>query len=223
MYYQQPFQPYLRMQLPKKKLIKVTGEGRVAVQPDKATITLGVNTEDQNLETAQANNSKHMNDVIRSLESIGINKQNIQTSEYSIYPLYEYKEGEQIFRGYKVNHMITIAISEIDKVGAIVDTAVQNGANSVSQIQFSVSNPNAYYQQALIIALQTAEQKAATIAHSLGVQLVQPPILITEGSQMNGGPIPFEASTQVKGVSTTPIEPGQLEIEASLRVEYPYE
>lgn len=208
--------------IPKQNEIRVTGEGTISVQPDQADITIGVITENIELKVAQSENTQITSNVIQSLTNIGISNENIKTVDYSIYPLYDYIDGKQTFKGYKVEHRLNVTVNDISKVGLVVDTAVDSGANSISNISFSVTNPNIPYQQALALALNHATQKAMTIANTYQVQLRQPPILITEGIQTQLVPVPYTDSPAVKGVATTPIEPGQLEIKANVTVVYAF-
>jgi len=202
--------------------IRVTGEGILAVQPDKAEVTVGVITESMELVEAQSANSQTTTQVIQALKGINIADKDIQTVDYSIYPLYDYIDGKQTFKGYKVEHRLLVTVRDISKVGLVVDTAVRNGANSISNIRFSVSDSNRLYQQALSMALNSALEKASTIAHTIQVRLVHTPILVKEGTTSQKEPIPFAESPFVKGASTTPIEPGRLEIRATVTAVYNY-
>ena len=114
----------------RKNIIKVNGDGEIAVQPDTATVNLGVVTESKELMEAQQQNSIIANKVINSLIALGIDKNQIQTIEYRIEPNYDYSSGEQIFRGYKITHILQVKIDDLSIIGKVVDTAVENGANS---------------------------------------------------------------------------------------------
>ncbi|WP_342432263.1 SIMPL domain-containing protein [Neobacillus sp. FSL H8-0543] len=198
----------------------VTGEGQIAVQPDTASVNLGVITEDKELIPAQQQNSITGTQLINALVSIGIEKNNIKTFDYRIESDYDYDQGKQIFRGYKVTHILQVNIDDLSTVGNVVDTAVQNGANYIANVQFTAKSKESYYNQALSMALKNAGEKAKTIANTINVSLFVTPVLVTEG----GGTVqPFESQqTFVKGVSSTQLEPGQLVIKATVSAEYKY-
>ncbi|MDZ5471041.1 SIMPL domain-containing protein (plasmid) [Bacillus sp. 31A1R] len=228
-YYQQPYRtvpsmPIAPTMTPKNTIneIRVTGEGILSVQPDKAEITVGVITENMELVEAQSENSQITTQVIGSLKGLNIAGEDIQTVDYSIFPLYDYIDGKQTFKGYKVEHRLLVTVRDISKVGLVVDTAVRNGANSISNIRFSVTDSNSLYQQALALALNNAFEKASTIANTIQVRLVYTPILVIEGTSPQKEPIPFAESQFVKGASTTPIEPGSLEIKSTVTAVYIY-
>ncbi|GGF34634.1 SIMPL domain-containing protein [Halobacillus andaensis] len=199
-----------------KRVMTVTGEGIASAQPNVASIQIGVVTESMNLTQAQQENARMMERVIASIVNLGVPRASIQTSEYTILPQYDYDSGTQVFRGYEVTNMITVTNENIAQTGEIIDTAVQNGANRVSTIQFSVKNPEALYQQALSVALRDAYLKANTLAGTMRARLDPAPIKVMEGGK--DGAIPLaKASTFA---ASTPIEPGQLEIEAAVEVQF---
>jgi hypothetical protein len=108
------YQPLIRNGLPPKDhLIKVSGEGELAIQPDSASINLGIITESKQLITAHQQNSLEVTKVINSLISLGIKKNNIQTFDYRIESDYDYDQGKQIFRGYKITHILQVKIEDL--------------------------------------------------------------------------------------------------------------
>jgi len=201
-------------------VLKVTGEGSISVAPDRAVVTLGAITENQNLQVAQSQNTRIISNVIDSLLQLGIPKDNIKTAEYRIDIQYDYQEGKQIFRGYRVTHLLQITIDQIELTGRVVDTAVNNGANSVSNIQFTLKNPEIYYNQALSLAVKDSVLKAMTIAKTLGVRLNKIPIQVQEISPVPE-PVPFETTLYAKRADT-PIQPGELKVSATVRADYSY-
>lgn len=205
----------------KGHLIKVTGEGEIAVQPDMATINLGVVTEGKELLTAQQQNSLNFTKIINSLLNLGIPKKDLQTFDYRIESDYDYDQGKQIFRGYKITHLLQIKIEDLSMIGKVVDTAVQNGANYVANVQFTVKNSEAVYQQALSSALINAIEKAKAIAATLSVTLVSTPILVVESGK-DVHPLYNQPAAFVKGMASTQFEPGQLLIKANISADFRY-
>jgi uncharacterized protein len=206
----------------KPNRLTVTGEGTVSVAPDQAVITIGVINESQNLSAAQKENADKTAAVIQALMSLGIPQTDIQTSVYRIDPQYNYENGQQIFRGYRVENQLQVTVKDISRTGQVIDQAVANGANFVSSIQFTVSDTNEPYNRALTIAIQNAHQKAMTIARTMGVSLQPVPIVVQELSQAAPPrPIPFQAAMLAQ-TAETPIQPGENKITATVKVEYTY-
>ncbi|MFC5451896.1 SIMPL domain-containing protein [Paenibacillus aestuarii] len=200
--------------------IEVLGEGTVQAAPDRAVIVLGAVTEGTNLTQIQAENAKITTAVIQSLLALGIPREHIQTQEYRIDTQYDYPDGKQTFRGYKVTHLLQVTTDRVEQTGAIVDAAVASGANEVSSIRFTMAHPEVYEQKALTKALRDAQQKAVTIADTIGAQLSAVPIRVQEPAHA-AEPVPYSVKFAVSAAaSPTPIQPGQLTISATVRVWY---
>ncbi|WP_238343531.1 SIMPL domain-containing protein [Gracilibacillus saliphilus] len=202
--------------------ILVTGDGTVSVEPNQAVVTLGVITEDSNLQKAQRENAESTNNIIQALLQENIPRHHIQTYDYRMDIQYDYDEGIQIFRGYRVTNLLEVIIEPIDKVGLIIDTAVDYGANTVRNIQLTVANQDRYYLEALQKAVENTQIKASIIAQELGVSISSIPYSLKEISRREES----ESRPVVLGVSTdspiTPIEPGRLAIKAKVEAEFRY-
>jgi len=200
--------------------IIVTGNGAIDAQPDYAQVLIEVRTEGKDVSQAQQENAIIMNRVIGSLMALNIPREAIQTTVYTISPNYDYIEGRQVFRGFEVQNAITVQIAEISRAGTVIDTAIQNGANHVSSIQFKIEDSDAYYQRALQMALINAIEKAKTMAETMRIALDPIPIEMIEESQHNA-PIPYSAQLSNREMMT-PIAQGTMAIQASVRVTFRY-
>ncbi|WP_178140747.1 SIMPL domain-containing protein [Clostridium amylolyticum] len=198
--------------------ITVVGSGTVPVIPDTAIINIGVVTEGSNLQEVQQENAATTTKVVNSLLSFNIPRENIQTSFYNIEPRYDYKDGTQIFRGYRVTNMLTVKVKSLNDIGAIIDSTVKSGANRIDNITFTVENPSAFYNEALRLAVKNAENKALTIANTLMVQLIKTPIKVTEESPV----VPINEYSMIKASAETPVLPGQITITAKITAIYEY-
>ncbi len=198
--------------------MKVEGTGIVRVQPDIATASLGVVTENVQLRQAQAENSRIITAVISALKELGVESGDIQTQSYTIEPQYDFVDGKQVFRGYRVRHILKVTIRDIRRTGEIIDASVASGANIVNNISFSVSQPSNYYQQALKAAIDDAFVKAATIGNRLQVRVNPVPERIVE-ERYEAPPMPFLMQA---ADTSTPIQPGQIEIAARIEAVFRY-
>lgn len=205
---------------PSLRVIAVTGNGKVIARANYVQLQIEVNTQGVNVQEAQQENANIMNHVIQSIFGLNIPREDIQTASYTIFPNYDYVDGKQIFKGYEVTNALSVKISDISQVGNIIDTAVQNGANHISSIQFKIENTDLYYQQALSLALQNAQMKAKTIAETMHLSLYPQPIEIVE--ENNSGPVLYKSLAMADQTISTPIEQGQMTISAAVRVKFQY-
>ncbi len=212
--------PQMQYQLfPISREMTVTGNGEIIAQPDYVQIQIEVRTEGKDVSLAQQENARIMNRVIESLVALNIPREAIQTAAYTISPNYDYIEGKQVFRGYEVQNAITVKITDISQAGTVIDTAIQNGANHVSAIQFKIENSAAYYQKALNLALINALAKAKSMAETMNIPLQPIPIEIIEESH-DVTPVPYKAVQLSSREFITPIEQGTIPINASVRVKF---
>lgn len=194
------------------------GEGQVSTVPNVAIIRLGVETNGMNLEEIQNQNARISQAVLESLYDLGVT--NIKTFQYNVNKDYDYVDGNRIDRGYTVRNIFEIRITDIQGVGTIIDTAVLNGANVIEFITFDVEDPEYYYQDALNMAVMNAIQKARSISDFLGLQRRPMPISIVEHGSEQLPPQRYYASRE--SAFTTPIEPGQYQIKASVTVKFDF-
>lgn len=202
-----------------KNIMKVNGEGIVTAVPNQASATIGVITEGKDLTQVQKQNSEIITKVVQVLQSFHIPKKNIQTFDYHVDTQYDYENGKQVFRGYRVQNLLKVTINEVNELGRIINSIIQAGANYVSNVQFSVSNPNEYYLQALKKALKNAHEKAETIVLSLKVNWNPIPFKVEELGKETG---PIQPLTFVKAASSEEFQPGTLQFKAAVAVKYYY-
>lgn len=199
------------------KTMTLTGQGQINTVPDIAVIRLGVETTGENLADIQAQNAQISQAVINSLRDNGVS--DIKTNRYTIDKRYDYENGIQIDRGYTVRNILEIRLEDMEQVGAVIDDAVANGANVVEFISFEVSDMKAYYQQALNQAVINAMKKAESLALLLGLPVDPVPVHIIENSTP---PMPFSQRSLGEIAFVTPIEPGNVAIQAFVTVDFNY-
>lgn len=193
--------------------LKVEGTGNIRVRPDKATVGLGVITEELQLEAAQRENTEAVTNILATLGGLGIPSENIQTQTYSIAPQYDYVDGRQVFRGYRVEHILEVTIADMRSIGVVIDAAVQSGANQVGNVIFSAANPSVYYRQALTQAVDDALAKVRTLGDRLDIAVSQTPLQIIEKGV---GQEPIVPLTYQTAIPATPVQTGMIEISARI-------
>ena len=169
--------------------INVSGEGDVFAIPDVATFSVTVNETAKDVETAQTTATKKANAIIEYLKGQGIEEKDIQTTDYSVNPHYEYREascpasssgtvvycppGRQVLSGYEVSQTLTVKVQNKKKAGTLLSRVGSRGAQSVSGLSFTVADQNLLEEQARGKAIADARQKADVLAKSLGVTIVR--------------------------------------------------
>ena len=155
--------------------IVVVGEGRVTVAPDYAQIASGVTTRGKSVKEASDANSKTMAAVIKALLDSGVAQNDVQTSRFSVQPVYVPQEPrtEPKLAGYSVSNQVRAKIRQIDKLGEILDRLITAGATDVGNIEFLLSDPSKALDQAREAVMADARRKAEVYARAAGIRLGQ--------------------------------------------------
>ncbi|SFD57633.1 hypothetical protein SAMN05216378_0498 [Paenibacillus catalpae] len=202
--------------------IEVMGEGAATAVPDETLVTLGVSDEGDGLAELQAEQAEKIAAIIQALLDLGVPRENISTAQYTIEPQYDFIDGKQVFRGYRAVHLLRITIDGAKDAGSIIDAAVAQGANMVTDVSFKSSQAEEARRKALTLAVRDAEAKALTVAATLGVSLSAVPCKVMEAPGRSFEPVMFKAASLPAGDAGTSIEPGTLTYKASVRVWYLY-
>lgn len=169
--------------------ITVSGEGEVFAVPDTATFSVSVIEKAKDVETAQTAATKKGNAIIAYLKGQGIEEKDIQTTDYSVNPQYEYQQascpasssgtvvycppGKSVLTGFEVSQTLTVKVRDTEKAGGILSGVGSLGASSVSGLSFTVADEDLLQDQARDKAITDAKNKAESLAKSLGVRVVR--------------------------------------------------
>jgi uncharacterized protein len=196
--------------------ITVSGEGKVSGEPDLALITIGVSTLRPTVAEARDAAATALTGILDSMRATGVADDDIQTSQLSIYPEYDYNDGNQRLRGFRVNNTVTAKLRDIDATSDVVDGAITAGGDetTIQSIAFTIDNPESLRQQAREAAVADAKKKAETLASASGVQVGQPVNISESGGYQP--PIAYDraagADESLQPAPSTPIEPGELDV-----------
>ncbi|MBN2075976.1 MAG: SIMPL domain-containing protein [Dehalococcoidales bacterium] len=204
--------------------IWVTGQGEVSVVPDIAVIRLGIESEDDSVATARDKAAAAMNDVMDTLSSSGIADKDIQTQYFNIQQVskWDRETEEEVVTGYRVTNTVTVTVRDIEKVGTIIDAVTDAGGDltRINGINFSIDDPDEYYDEARKEAMTDARKKAEELAKLANVDLGAA-TFISENSYYapvtkSGIAVGYDEGA---GYSTS-ISPGELDISLSIQVAY---
>ncbi|MBR2572684.1 MAG: SIMPL domain-containing protein [Clostridia bacterium] len=167
--------------------ISTTGEGHVMMDPDRAVVTLGVEQVSDTVAEGQADVNERVASIRAALAELGVDPRNITVSDLSIYTYSDYGyEDEQGPAEYQITHTLDVTLSDPSQAGAVIDAAIEAGANRLNSVYFSVSDGTEAYRQALAMAVEDARAKAEVLSAAAGLELDGLKSLY-EGSESNFG------------------------------------
>lgn len=207
---------------PNIPVVVVSAYSTVDVTPDQAQISMAVVKTNPNLSKAMELNNRHTEQALAALKNAGISADDIKTSNFSVYPQYDYSEtGQNNIIGYQVTNEISVLVRDLNKLGKILDTALNSGANNLNYINFQKSDTSAAENQALIQAVKRAREKALVLSNASGMNLGRL-LSITEGCSqpVTYGNMVYAGKEAMGGAGAVPINPGELQIKASVTIIY---
>ncbi|MBM04189.1 MAG: hypothetical protein CL766_05335 [Chloroflexi bacterium] len=212
--------------------IWVHGESTINVDPDILKLNIGIETEDKTTQIALNKSSIYMDKIIQYFKSINIDDNDIQTTNFSIYPIYEYPEiitpgkntRTQTLVGYRVNNSISVKIRNIESTGTVIDEVTNVGENSIriNNISFDRENTDEFINELRKQAVENASFKAKQYASFAQVELgklvflSEPSISTTiSNTEMYG-----MRSMASPSLMSTPIKEGELEFNLTIEAGY---
>ncbi|MBM4220910.1 MAG: DUF541 domain-containing protein [Gammaproteobacteria bacterium] len=153
--------------------ISVSGTGSVDAAPDIARLRLAVQRRDLNMQVARDATVKVSRDFIALCSRLGIKESKVRTAGLTIQPEYRWdeKQGLQVFTGYFVQRQLEVELDNLDKLGELIEGAVNAGVNEVSPPELDNSQRRELGRQALAAAATDARSNAQRVADTLGVKL----------------------------------------------------
>lgn len=207
----------------KTDVFSVSGEGEESAIPDTANIHLGITNTNTSIANAQNQTNTVINKITSDLKNLGVEENNMKTTNYSVNPDYNYSDGQQRINGYTVSANIAAKVSPIDKLNQVIDIAVRDGANTIGGIQFIVNDEllEKLKQQARKEAIANAKKKAKDLANESGIILGRI-INVSETGGPNPIPVPFYGRAESLPLTSEPtrIEPGQSTITSTITLSY---
>lgn len=202
------------------RTLEVSASASVARAPDRAVVELAVETLAGTARAATAGNAESMTAVLAALEALGIERSDIQTRSVSLSPRYNRRPNaeEPVITGYQAVNQVAVPVDDVGGVGRVIDAAVGAGVNRVMAIRFELADPVGAYHDALERAVSQARREAEVAAEALG-EVLGPPIRVsTSGLSTPPGPAP-ELMAMARAAET-PVQPGELEIRATVHITY---
>jgi len=214
---------------PEIPTLTVTGTGHLAVAPDTAFVTFGMETAGKSLAEAQRLNSQVMQRVTERLRELQIEKERIQTSSFTVSPQYkpplkrpaDAPATPPEIIGYMMGNSVTVEIRNTEKVAAVIEESLAAGANHFQGLHWGLRDEQQAKLSALKQAAAKAREKATALSEVLKVKLVRL-ISANEGSHMVR-PAPYASRAMMAmdaGGNEPPIFSGEMKVEATVTLIY---
>lgn len=153
--------------------ISVDGQATITTVPDEAQISVGISSLKSTVAAAQNQANQVITAITAGLKELGISEAHIKTSNYSVYPNYDWSGSVQRITGYTVNQDLDVTITDFDKLNQVIDLATSSGANQIGGISFNLSREKRaeLEKKAREEAVADAKARAIALASSTGIKL----------------------------------------------------
>lgn len=201
--------------------ITVQGTAQVMADPDQVTVTANTSVTAGTVGSAQEEMNRIVDLATTKLLELGVQDDDIVTSDYSYYPRYNYETNT--LTGYEANHTLAITCRDVEMLDSVIGALSDSGFSQIYSVSYDVSTRSELYQQALELAIQHAEQKALRMAATGGLTLTGLRSITENGGYNEGYAV---NATEDMGVmkaaasSATGIRSGSVSVTASVTVVY---
>ena len=204
--------------------ITASAIGDTRIVPDRATVSLAVESQGETAAKAGADNAALQTRVIDAVKAAGVAAAQIRTSGYNVFPEYAQSTGKgPRISGYRANNTVQVEVRDINGIGKIIDAALGAGATNIGGVSLFAASTDAARKDALQKAVAKARMEAEAVAAAAGGSL---------GPLLELAIDPFEAPQPLmrqqammaarSAPAPTPIETGEIVIQAMVRVRWQF-
>ena len=204
--------------------VSVSGTGEVLVAADTAVVTLGVTVRNANALKAQSDANEVIARIRGALTGAGFSEEDINTGYVWVGGVYNYNGEEDVISAYTATSSLAVRITDMSRVGEVIDLSFSAGANTLDGVTFSVSDDSAARVQAMKMAVEDAAEKAAVLAEAAGLgelelQSIRSDNVYSYDSGLNNFSMKV-AGTEAAMDTATFIRAAKISVIASVTVDY---
>jgi hypothetical protein len=204
----------------------VSAEGTVAVAPDIAKVSVGIEASGQSLKQVQDEVNKKSQALVVQIKKLGVAEKDIKTTSYNVYPQNDYGANPPKITGYRVSTNYQISVKDFDKINDLMVIATNNGANVISGVSFEISDDlkEEKLNEARAEASDKAKAKAQGLAKAANITLGKI-INITESEEVDF-PRPYLTDKAIPNagggapVAEPDIQPGQTDLTITVSLSF---
>lgn len=202
--------------------LSISAEGSVNREPDIAFLNTGVQTQGETAQAAMSANATAMNGVFDALDAANIDRSDMQTSNFSLQPQYDYSNRQSgqppRLTGYQASNQLTVRVRDLDTLGETMDALVGAGGNTFSGLNFALEDDRAAKNAARDIAMKEAITRAELYAAASGYEVAR---VVTISESAGYSPQPMAMMAEARSVDrSTPIASGEVRYSVTVNVTF---
>lgn len=204
---------------PSSLLVGATAE--IRVMPDRAELSIGVESRARTAAAASTETARLQAAVLDAIRRQGVTAAQIQTRAVQVTPEYQYPRegGRPTVTGYVARNEVSVTLSDLTKVGPVIDAALGQGATNIAGPRLTIANPDSARREALDAAVRKAMADAQVMARAAGVRVGRVLEMSSQGGMENleiaRPAVMLRASADA---ATTPVEPGTIAVQSTVQL-----
>ncbi len=195
--------------------VTASGMGTAVAAPDQATMSFGVTRQSAQAKTALDDAAKIAEEITAAVKKAGVAAEDIQTQGITVYPLSTDTDGKVTISGYQATLSVSVTVKDLDKLGEVIAAATNAGADNVNGPSFTVDEDAEYREQAIAAAVEDARRSAEAMAKAADKTVGD--VVRLSATDVFSAPL-ARAESLDAAAAAVPIEPGTLDIQASVTV-----
>jgi uncharacterized protein YggE len=206
------------------RTVTVNGQGEVRAEPDRATVTLGVESRKPKLEDARAEVAKTVDAVLKLTRELKIDQKLVRSTRINVQPEYNWGNGqpnERTLIGYYVARQVEVELHDLEKLGQLLERSTDLGVNQMGDPRLDSSKRQDLVREALGKAVTDARQNAEVIAKAAGATLGRART-ISANAEYAPPPMPMvrAMALDAKQAGGAPYQSGEMTFNATVNVQY---
>jgi uncharacterized protein YggE len=199
-----------------ERRIAVDGHGELTVEPDIATVEMGIFVFDKDLLKAKREADGKIAAVLAAFRDLNVKSEDVQTSQMHVKPRYEDRDNNWVLRGYEITRSITVTVRQLPQLNDVLNRAIEAGANRLEDIKLSTSKEQELKDQALTLAIENAKRRADRLAQGFGAKVGK--VVMIEAQRGGDGDIRYNRLFAPGFGEEATYQPGRIQIESEVSV-----
>lgn len=209
-----------------ERSVTTTGQANVKLAPDRAWVNVGIEARALKSQDAQKKAALVMTAIQNELKTLGIPESALRTVSFNLHADWDYSNNRRVLRGYVVSNIVEVKVDDLTKVADVLDKSIAAGGNQIHGVRWDLQNRDRVERDALRQAVEDAKQRAEVSVAAAGARLG--PVLRIHEQRFDFQPRPMmdmammrqSAAAPAPPMPETPINPGEIEVRASVTVAF---
>jgi uncharacterized protein YggE len=202
-----------------ERFIRVQASGWVYAVPDTLTLNVSARFTEESMEKARSAADRVVASVTELARAAGIDAEDIDSSQLSAFPEYQWKDQNRVYLGETVERRVTLTVRDLDKYGALIGKLSKLALHRIDPPTLSHSKQQQLELDAIRHALQQGRTKALAIADEVDAKL-GPVLSVQENQGQRIQPRMMMAEANVRGGSEPGFSFARQRIEATVEMRF---